>query len=176
MHTKLRPIHSAEDVRERIGVLVDRLHRDYVGREVLFLVIAEGARRFAHELVRGLEARNAGPEVVTVRAHRTDGAALGEVQLESLDPAVFEGRDVLVIDDIVDEGRTLAAVLGLVDRGEPLSRRVAVLVNKHARRAVGIPIDYAGFEVKDGWVVGFGMDLDDRYRDLDCLAVVEDLD
>ena len=172
----LRTIHAADAVRSRIDALVERLYRDYADCPVVFLVIAEGARRFAQTLVAGLQKRNVSPEVVFLRAWRTEGSQLGEVQVEAVDPATFENRDVLIIDDIADEGRTLEAVRGLVEEGEPRSQRVAVLVNKLSRRRVSIEIDYIGFEVKGGWVVGFGMDLDGRYRDLDHIAVVEGLE
>jgi hypoxanthine phosphoribosyltransferase len=166
-------IHSAEAVRERIEALVSQLARDYVEGPSAFVVIAEGARRFAAELVAGLAERGVEPQTIELRARRTrQGTTLGPVKLEAPDPEVFRDKNVLVIDDIADEGRTLEAVLAHVARGEPRSSRVAVLVNKLERRAVRIPIDYLGFEVKSGWVIGFGMDLDGAYRDLDHIAVL----
>jgi hypoxanthine phosphoribosyltransferase len=176
MPTQLRELYSAEAVSARIGEIGDRLYRDYADTPALFVVIAEGARRFADALVQGLVARNVNPEVVFLRAWRTEGSTLGEVQVQGVDPSAFEDRDVLILDDIADEGRTLEAVSVLVQEGEPRSQRVAVLVSKLSRRKVDIPLDYVGFEVADGWVVGFGMDLDERYRDLDHLAVVEDVE
>jgi len=171
-HT-LRELYSAEVVSARIREIGERLYRDYADTPALFLVIAEGARRFADTLVQGLNERNVRPEVVFLRARRTVGSALGEVQVQGIDPTTFEDRDILIIDDIADEGRTLEAVSVLVQDGEPRSQKVAVLVSKLSRRKVDIALDYVGFEVSDGWVVGFGMDLDERYRDLDYLAVAE---
>ncbi|MBW2280423.1 MAG: hypothetical protein JRG76_01770 [Deltaproteobacteria bacterium] len=173
---KLREIVSAEAVRARIDEIGERLYRDYADTPAVFVVIAEGARRFAKALVDGLTARNVHPDVIFLRAHRTVGSALGEVQVHGADPTVFEDRDVLILDDIADEGRTLEAVSALVEEGEPRTQSVAVLVSKLSRRKVDIPLDYVGFEVDDGWVVGFGMDLDERYRDLDYLAVVDGVD
>jgi hypoxanthine phosphoribosyltransferase len=172
----LREIFSADQVRKRIDELVEELYRDYADTPACFVVIAEGARRFAAALVEGLEARFVMPSVVFLRATRTRGSNLGEVQVESVDPSEFEDRDVLIIDDIADEGRTLEAVWSLVQEGDPRSLRAAVLVSKAARRKVSLPIRYQGFPVKTGWIVGYGMDLDGRYRDLDHLAVVEGLD
>lgn len=169
----LRELYSAEEVRDRIEGLVERLYRDYADCPVMFVVIAEGARRFADQLVTGLRERNVSPEVAFLRASRTRGSDLGEVQVEAVSPELFEDRDVLVIDDIADEGRTLEAVCGVVAEGEPRSVRVAVLVSKTSRRKVDISVDYTGFSVNTGWVVGFGMDLDGIYRDLDHLAIVE---
>ena len=171
-HT-LRELYSAEEVSARIREIGERLYRDYADTPALFLVIAEGARRFADVLVQGLNERNVRPEVVFLRARRTVGSALGEVQVQGIDPTTFEDRDILILDDIADEGRTLEAVSALVQDGEPRSQKVAVLVSKLSRRKVDIALDYVGFEVSDGWIVGFGMDLDERYRDLDYLAVAE---
>ena len=83
---------------------------------------------------------------------------------------------MIVTDDIADEGRTLAAVMELVGSGAPASVRVAVLVNKLSRRSTTLQLDYVGFEISDGWVVGYGMDLDGVYRDLDCLAIIDSRD
>ena len=165
-------LYSADEVRARIASLVDELAREYRARLPLFVVIAEGARRFAAELAAGLERQRAAPETLVLRARRSDGTRLGPVELDAPDAAAFAGRDVLVLDDIADEGRTLERVIEHVESGAPRSLRVAVLVNKTARRAVRVPIDWSGFCVKDGWVVGFGMDLDGRYRELDEIAVV----
>jgi hypoxanthine phosphoribosyltransferase len=170
---RLTELYSAEEVQRRIEELVDRLYRDYADCPVTFLVIAEGARRFAERLVEALQARKVTLDVVTLRARRTHGTELGEVEIEAVDPSCFEDRDVLVVDDIADEGRTLQAVLSLLEEGEPRSVRVAVLVSKHAGRKVAVPLDYVGFDVEDGWVVGFGMDLDGRFRELNYLALAE---
>jgi hypoxanthine phosphoribosyltransferase len=168
---RLERVFSEKQVRERIEELVDQLHRAYENRNLLIVVIAEGARRFAEALVDGLEERLLLPSVHYVHASRTRGTELVQVQLESVDPTQFEDRDVLVVDDIADEGRTLEAVLGVVNEGEPRTVDVAVLVSKRERRCVELEIRYVGFEVERGWVVGYGMDLDGRYRELDYIAI-----
>jgi hypoxanthine phosphoribosyltransferase len=169
----LREIHSAEEVQARIDALAERMLRDYAGRSPIFVVIAEGARRFAGELVKRLAAQNVRPEVVFLRASRTRGSNLVPVQVEPVNPSRFKGREVLIVDDVADEGRTLEAVASLVWGGEPRTLRAAVLVRKDPERQLEIAIDYVGFELKEGWVVGVGMDLDDRFRELDYLAVAK---
>ena len=171
----LREIYTAKQVRERIEAMSDALEADYSGLSdaPLLLVIAEGAVRFAACLADGLERRGLAPEVRVLRARRTSGTTLGAVEIEQLDPAVFRGRDVIVVDDIADEGKTLEGVISLARSGKPKSVRVAVLVNKLVRRRVPLQLDYVGFELREGWVVGYGMDLDGAYRDLDHLAIVE---
>ena len=173
----LRELVSAVRVRRRIDELAERMASDYASAPLTLVVIAEGARRFAEALVERL-ARSLHLEVAQLRVRRTRGTRLEGVRI--LDPELpsLEDRHVLIVDDIVDEGRTLEAVVGLIEKGgsgsaRPRSVRVAVLVNKLARRAIALPLDYVGFEVEDGWVVGLGMDLDGRYRELDYIAVAE---
>ncbi len=169
----LREIVSAERVRARVADLVAELGRDYAEGRLTFVVIAEGARRFAEALLAGLRARGLRPEVHVLRVRRTRGRRLEDVRLDpDRAPDVLD-RDVLVVDDIVDEGRTLEVVLERIERGGPRSLRVAVLVSKLARRIVPVDLDYVGFEVDDGWVVGLGMDLDGAYRELDHIALAE---
>jgi hypoxanthine phosphoribosyltransferase len=169
----LREIVSAERVRARVADLVAELARDYADARLAFVVIAEGARRFADALLAGLRASGLAPEVHVLRVRRTRGRRLEDVRLDSDRLPEVLDRDVLVVDDIVDEGRTLEAVLERIEQGSPRSLRVAVLVSKLARRLVPVDLDYVGFEVADGWVVGLGMDLDGAYRELDHLALAE---
>ncbi|HTO51966.1 MAG TPA: phosphoribosyltransferase family protein [Myxococcota bacterium] len=170
---RLRELHSARAVDERISVLAAELARALAGTEPLLVVIAEGARRFAQRLSERLTALGIAPELRFVRARRSNGLALRPVELEGADSAQFRGRDVVIADDIADEGRTLEAVSERVRAGEPRSLRTVVLVSKLSRRKVPVALDHVGFEVAGGWVVGYGMDLDQDYRELDWLGVVE---
>ena len=166
-------LHSGSAVDERIDALAAELARALEGRAPLVVVIAEGARRFAARLARGLEARGIAPELLELRAHRSSGTELREVVLDACDASVFRAREVIITDDIADEGRTLEAVGALVRSGAPRSVRNAVLVSKPARRRARVALDHVGFEVGTGWIVGYGMDLDGAYRDLDWLGVIE---
>jgi hypoxanthine phosphoribosyltransferase len=161
-------LHSARAVAERIDALAGELARALAGREPLLVVIAEGARRFAAALALGLA-----PQQTEVRARRSTGTRLRDVELEDFDPSAFRDRDVVITDDIADEGRTLAAVTELVRSGAPRSVRSAVLVSKPARRRTPVTLEHVGFEVGLGWVVGYGMDLDGAFRELDWLGVIE---
>jgi hypoxanthine phosphoribosyltransferase len=170
---RVLPLHSARVVDERIDALAAELASALEGRSPLVVVIAEGARRFAARLALGLEARGFTPERTEVRAQRSHGTELREVVLDGCDATVFRGREVVITDDIADEGRTLEAVGALVQSGAPRSVRVAVLVSKPVRRRVPVQLDHVGFEVGNGWIVGYGMDLDGAFRELDWLGVLE---
>jgi hypoxanthine phosphoribosyltransferase len=148
--------------------------RDYGEARLALVCIAEGARRFTDDLVAGLATRGVRPERFDVRARRSAGTSLGPVTIDAFDPDRLEGRDVLVLDDIADEGATLRAVLEIAALGEPRSLRTAVLIDKRERRREAVTLDYVGFTVERGWVVGYGMDLDGAYRELDWIGVLVD--
>jgi hypoxanthine phosphoribosyltransferase len=166
-------LFPAERVRERIAELAASVRRDYEQAPEI-VSIERGAERFTQALVAELARCGLRPAVHHVRARRTEGSALREVQVDAFEPERFEGRDVLVVDDIADEGDTLRAVCELLAAGEPRSLRTAVLVDKREKRAAALGLDYAGFRVQRGWVVGFGMDLDGAYRELDFIGVAVD--
>jgi len=170
----LREIVPAGEVHARIANLAAEIARDFAGRLPLFVVIAEGARRFADTLKHSLTARGVAVDTLVVRAHRTKGTDLVDVVVDDFDAKRCTGRDLLVVDDIADEGRTLTAVLARARSVRPTSVKTAVLVSKHSRRCMPIALDYVGFDVADGWILGFGMDLDGKYRELDHLAVVDE--
>jgi hypoxanthine phosphoribosyltransferase len=171
---RIEPLISGEAIRARIAELAVQLARDYAHAPLTLVCIAEGARRFADALEAELALHRLAPERIDVRARRTQGTRLQPVAIEGFDPERLADRDVLVLDDIADEGATLRAVLDVAALGEPRSLRSAVLVDKRERRRAGVVPDYVGFEVVSGWVVGFGMDLDGAYRELDFIGVLRD--
>jgi len=172
---RVREIVPAERVRARIGELAAEIATTLRAEQPpLFVVIAEGARRFADALLAAAVPHGLAAETLVVRARRTDGQELKGVAIDDFDALRCAGRAVVIVDDIADEGRTLEAVRARVAESLPASVRTAVLVSKKARRRVAVPLDWVGFDVADGWLVGFGMDLDGRLRELDWLGVVEE--
>jgi len=171
---RIEPLFSADEIQARVRELAGRLARDYAESPLTVVCITEGARRFVDDLVMALEGCGVQPVRMDVRAHRTEGTRLGPVQVEHFDPEWLDGRDVLITDDIADEGATLQAVLEVVSLAEPRSVRTAVLIDKRGRRRQEVPIDYAAFELEAGWVIGYGMDVDGEYRELDWIGLLKD--
>lgn len=160
---RIEPLISESAIQARIAELAAQIARDYAHAPLTLVCIAEGARRFTGALLAALALQR-----------RTHGTRLEPVSIEGFDPERLADRDVLVLDDIADEGATLRAVLEIAALGEPRSLRCAVLVDKRERRRAAIAPDYVGFVVESGWVVGFGMDLDGAYRELDFIGVLRD--
>ncbi len=171
---RIEPLFNEEQVRARVAEMAGRIYRDYADSPLTVVCIAEGARRLVADLLAQLARRGLEPAQVEVRASRTEGTTLGPVQVEHFDPEGFDDRDVLVVDDIADEGATLRAVLDLVALGEPRSVRTAVLIDKRGARSEPLQVDYAGFEIQHGWVIGYGMDVDGEYRELDWIGLLVD--
>ena len=173
---QVHSLFSGAEVEARISEIADRLYRDYADSPLTLLCIAEGAKRFAETLTERLQRDNVRHEIHYAVARRSSGTDPDAVEVEGFDPSLLEERDVLVVDDIVDGGTTLRAVLELVELAETRTVRTAVLVNKQERRRQEVRLDYVGFEVERGWVVGYGMDVEGEFRDLDEIGVVDPAD
>jgi hypoxanthine phosphoribosyltransferase len=170
----IEPLIAAKRVRARIAELAAEIARDYAGRALTLISIAEGARRFTEALAGELRGRGIDPACTEVRVQRSRGQRLETPRIAGFALGPLAGRDVLVVDDIADEGATLRAVLELAASAAPRSLRSAVLVDKRERRRHALALDYVGFEIASGWVVGFGMDLDGAHRELDWIGVVRE--
>ena len=171
---RIEPLFEAEVVARRVADLARQIHLDYSEAPLTVVCIAEGAVRFTDALLARLRAIGHSPKRLDVRARRTDGTALGPVQVDHFDVQSLEARDVLVVDDIADEGTTLRAILEIISLAETRSVRTAVLIDKRERRREPLDLDYVGFEIASGWVIGFGMDVDGEYRELDWIGVLRD--
>ncbi len=171
----------ADRIAARVGELADELARAYAGREPVLVAVMKGCVLFLADLVRAWPAPM-DIEFVTARSYA--GTEPGQVRL-TLPPEVHEvvpGRPVLVVDDIFDTGRTLSAVCRALDALGPADLRTLVLLRKRRRPAARAPgaapvaavrlPDWVGFEIEDRFVVGYGLDLGGRYRNLPHIAAL----
>jgi hypoxanthine phosphoribosyltransferase len=168
----MRVLISAEQIRDRIDELAAQINRDYAGEPVTLVGILSGSLMFLADLVRKLSMPT---RIGFLRAssYRGETTTPGKLEiLAGLTPDV-RGRNVLLIDDILDSGHTLTQVVSHMKEHEPKSLRVAVLLRKRARQVVPFEPDYCGFEIPDLFVIGYGLDFNDDYRQLPYLAVLE---
>lgn len=168
----MRVLISAEQIRDRIDELAGQINRDYAGEPVTLVGILSGSLMFLADLVRKLTMPT---RIGFLRAssYRGETTTPGKLEIATgLMPEV-RGRNVLLIDDILDSGHTLSQVAAHVKEHGPKSVRVAVLLRKRARQVVPFEPDYCGFEIPDLFVVGYGLDYNDDYRQLPYLAVLE---
>jgi hypoxanthine phosphoribosyltransferase len=161
---------SASELERRIGSLGAQVSVDYRGREPLLIGVLRGVTCFMADLMRHISLP-VGIDFMAISSY--DGEHGGEVRIVKDLDEPLAGRDVLVVEDIVDTGMTLHALLQQLQTRGPASLRVCTLLDKRARRLVEIPLDYVGFEVPDEFVVGYGLDFRQKFRNLPFIATLK---
>jgi hypoxanthine phosphoribosyltransferase len=166
-------IVEAEALQERVRELGAELTRDYEGCDLFLMGVLKGAVFFVADLMRHIDL-DCELDFMAVSSYGSLTDSSGVVRiLKDLD-APIEGKDVLIVEDIVDSGLTLNYLLRNLRGRNPRSLEVCALLVKPGRRKIDLPIRYVGFEIPNRFVVGYGLDLDQRYRNLPYVAAVED--
>ena len=171
----LEVLYSEEQIQNRIKEIGAEITRDYAGRNPLLIGVLKGACFFLSDLLRAIDTQLS-IEFMAISSYGSSTRTSGEVRiLKDLDVAV-EGRDIIVVEDIVDTGLTLSYLLAnLKSRGAATVKLVALL-DKFERREREVKIDYLGFQIPDHFVVGYGLDFAERYRNLPFIAVLKNPD
>jgi hypoxanthine phosphoribosyltransferase len=166
------PVISATRIEKRVAELAKEISCEYKGRKIVLIVVLKGAVLFAADLVRKIEIPL---EIEFLRAKSYDcDKSTGNVGFTVYPEIDLAGRDVLVVEDILDTGRTASATLERIRRANPASVALCVLLDKPIRRIVPVTPDYVGFEVDDLFVVGYGLDYNERWRGLSEIYVAEE--
>jgi hypoxanthine phosphoribosyltransferase len=169
----LEPLFSAGAIQARISELGAEIARDYAGRNPLLVGVLKGACIFISDLLRAIDLQ-LGIEFIAISSYGSSMRTSGEVRLvKDLDVAV-EGRDILVVEDIIDTGLTLSYLLSNLHARGARSVKLVAMLDKYERREREVPIDYVGFKIPDAFVVGYGLDYAERYRNLPYIAVLKD--
>lgn len=163
---------SAEQIQERVAELGRAISRDYQGQDLLLVCVLRGAFMFLADLMRQITIAHEIDFMATASYGRsTESSGIVRI-LKDLNTSI-EGRNVLVVEDIVDTGRTLQYLLSLLRDRNPASLRVCCLLDKRARREVEVPLDYLGFTIPNEFVVGYGLDYGELYRNLPFIGVLK---
>jgi hypoxanthine phosphoribosyltransferase len=172
MHTPTEILLSEDQIQKRVAELAGELRRDFP--EGLHLVaVLKGAFIFLADLIRNVPG-NLTLDFIALASYAQGTTTSGEVRLVSdLDMAI-EGRHVVIVEDIVDSGKTLLYLQDILRARNPRSLATACLLNKPSRRQVTVTVDYVGFTIEDRFVVGYGLDHAERYRNLRCIAVLDE--
>jgi len=162
-----------DKLQARIKELGLTISQDYAGQDLLLLCILRGGVMFLCDLMRQITI----PHAIDFMAISSYGAgarkSLGQVRITLDLNQSIEGRHVLVVEDIVDTGHTIGAVLELLEARRPASLKVCTLLDKSERREVVVPLHYVGFDIPNKFVFGYGLDLDELYRNLPFIGVVK---
>jgi len=170
---RLRTLITAERIQERVLQLGEDITRDYPGERPLYMIgILKGAVIFHADLARAVR-RTVRLEFIGISSYGKGTTSSGEVKLTKDLDASIEGADVLVVEDIVDSGVTLSYLLGVLEQRKPRSIRIAALLDKPERRMRPVLASYVGFSIADEFVVGYGLDYAEDYRNLRDICVLE---
>lgn len=169
----LEPLFSAEQIQARIAQMGAEIARDYGAKNPLLIVVLKGACIFASDLLRSVDIK-LGIEFMAISSYGSSTRTSGEVRIVKDLDVPIEGRDILVIEDIVDTGLTLSYLMANLHARGAASVQLAALLDKHERRQREVSIDYLGFTIPDEFVVGYGLDFAERYRNLPYIAILKD--
>ncbi len=171
MSERINVLLPEEEVDARIQAMGEQISRDYEGKQVHLICVLKGGSFFLCELAKRITVP-VSLDFMSVSSYGGGTESKGVVKIvKDLDEPIRD-KDVLVVEDIVDSGRTLSYLLEMLRNRGPKSLRLCTLLDKPERRVVDVDVDYTGFQIPDRFVVGYGLDYDQRYRNLPYIGVV----
>ena len=172
MTERVRVLLTEEEVDKKIQEIGEQISKDYAGKQVHLVCVLKGGSFFMCELAKRIEVP-VSMDFMAISSYGADTKSSGVIKIvKDLDESIT-GKDVLVVEDIVDSGRTLSYLLEMLKDRKPNSLRLCTLLDKPDRRVIDVNVDYTGFAIPDEFVVGYGLDYDQRYRNLPYIGVVE---
>ena len=168
---EFKVLFSKEDLEKRIKEMAKEIDEYYSGKEIIAVCVLKGAVFFATDLLRNMKTPLS---LDFLRASSYEGTeSTGKVNLDMEITTNIEGKDVLVVEDIADTGNTLKFLVDYLKSKNPNSLKIAVLLDKKERRTVDIDLDFTGFVIPNKFVVGYGFDIDQKYRNMPYIGYVE---
>ncbi len=163
---------SAEKIQARIREMGEEISRDYPDGKLHFICILKGAIFFLTDLARAMK-RDVFVDFMGISTYGKGKTSSGEVKVTKDLDISLEGADVVIVEDIVDSGITLNYLMHVLEQRKPKSLRIAALLDKPERRRSPVVATYVGFQIPDRFVVGYGLDYDEKYRNLDDICVLD---
>ncbi|MDB5214777.1 MAG: Hypoxanthine-guanine phosphoribosyltransferase [Myxococcaceae bacterium] len=173
MSERLVTMLSTEQIATRVKELGAQIAAEYKDRNLVLVVVLKGSFIFAADLCRAIDAHNVRIDFLGVRSYGEGTETSGVVQITQDLSRPIAGEDVLIVEDIVDTGLTIAHLMDLFRTRNPRSVKVCSLLHKPARSRVAVNVDFLGFTIEDKFVVGYGLDFGERYRNLPYIGIVE---
>ncbi len=168
----IRVMISEQEVDAKIREIGKKISEDYAGKQVHLVGILKGSVFFVSELAKRITVPVT-LDFMSVSSYGDGTSSSGVVRISKDLDESLEGKDVIVIEDIIDSGRTLAYLLDVLSKRNPNSMKLCTLLNKPDRREKEVEVDYVGFEIPDEFVVGYGLDYAQKYRNLPYIGIVE---
>lgn len=171
MAERISVLLSEEEVDKRIQKIGEMISKEYEGKEIHLICVLKGGVFFMCELAKRITVP-VSMDFMAISSYGSDTKSSGIIKIvKDLDDSIT-GKDVLVVEDIVDSGRTLSYLLDLLKDRKPNSMKLCTLLDKPDRRVVDVHVDYTGFQIPDEFVVGYGLDYAQKYRNLPYIGVV----
>ena len=167
-----RTLFSQEEIDRRLEELAAEINRDYAGKEPMLISVLRGSFVFMADLTRKITLPCT-VDFMAVSSYGKGTTSSGQVQITKDLSDDIEGKDILVVDDILDSGNTLSYLMKLLQARHPASIRLCTLLDKPERRVVPVQADYVGFTIPDEFVVGYGLDYAEKYRNLPYIGVLK---
>jgi hypoxanthine phosphoribosyltransferase len=169
----LKKLFSREDIEETVKKLAARIERDYDDERIIFICLLKGSFMFTSDLVRCV-ANPSMVDFIRVSSYGNNMTSKGSITITKDLEEDITGENVVIVEDIIDSGLTLTYVTDMLRKRNPKSLKICALLDKRARREIEIEGDYVGFTIDDGFVVGYGIDYAEQYRNLPEIFVVEE--
>lgn len=164
-------LFSREKIASRIKELAQQIDRDYQGRELLLVAVLKGSFLFIADLCRELQTPVT-IDFMRLASYGSEMQSSGIVEVRKDLELDIKGRDVIIIEDIIDSGQTLETLREKLLTRAPASLSICTLIDKTAHRVTSVPVDYVGFTMDDGFIIGYGLDLDEKYRNFPGIYLV----
>ena len=173
MHKDVEQIlYTEEELRQRVKELGCQITADYAGREPLLISVLRGAYIFMADLTRSINL-NVTVDFMSVSSYGVGTVSSGQVEIKKDLSSSIEGKDLIIVEDILDSGNTLYYLMDVLRARKPASVRLCTLMDKPERRAKPIKADYVGFTIPDAFIVGYGLDYAEKYRNLPYVGVLK---
>ncbi|MBQ2205552.1 MAG: hypoxanthine phosphoribosyltransferase [Lachnospiraceae bacterium] len=172
MKLNIRTLITKEEIDKRVKELGKQITEDYKDKDILTVAVLKGALPFLCDLVHQIDNEDLTMDFMSVSSYGSETKSSGVVRiLKDLEESI-EGKNVLIVEDIIDSGRTISKLIELLSTRNPKSIKICSLLDKPSRREVEVKADYVGFTIEDRFVLGYGLDYDQKYRQLTFIGEV----
>ena len=162
-----------QTIYKRIDEIANQIEKDYGEEEIICICILKGSFPFVWELGKRLHKNNVTFEFMEISSYGNAFETSGKINIKKDISCDISGKNILIIEDIIDSGTTLSYLKEYLNAKNPKTLKIATLLSKPSRRLVDVPVDYIGFSIEDKFVLGFGLDLEQKYRNLPYIAYVK---
>ena len=169
---EIKVLIDEQKLQTRIEEIADQIQKEYKGKELILICILKGSIFFTVDLAKRITG-DVKIEFIRVSSYNDGTESSGEIKMKLDLKDSIQGKDVIVIEDIIDTGRTLSYLIEYLKMKKPNSVKLCALLDKPDRRTIDVKVDYTGFQIPDKFVVGYGLDFDEKYRNLPYVGYIE---